>query len=230
MSWVHDNIIKAYKVDFEAKTLVMNTFYDDHINKVVEDTDVIFTGYLAHCFEHEITHNIIFDIEEYPMHLFVKNESELLKKNKNHCWPICYKTENELIEYLQKNEYKIFAVDSSCGLTGRVIAKQMEIVVDQKAKEPAVDARCETCMDVKLYEQFSSPGMYMACNNDLRALISSGGFELTSDSTPLDQIKNERGGWVDDTIRHVLRCKTCGQHFTCTVDTYHGGGSFRKGN
>jgi len=132
MSMVHDNIIKAYKVDFEALTLTMNTLYYDHTNKIIENTDIIFTGYLTHIFDHASEQNIIFDILECPIHLFLKRESELLNDNKNYGWPISYKTENELVEFLQTNEYKIFEVASSCGLCGWVLAKQMDIAIDKQ--------------------------------------------------------------------------------------------------
>jgi hypothetical protein len=88
---------------------------------------------------------------------------------------------------------------------------------------------CEICANIKLYEHFHSPSEYMECNNYMQKLLVSGGFELTSDSTPLDKIKDEEGYWIDDIIGHVIRCKKCGQHFTCGINTYRGGGSFRKG-
>jgi hypothetical protein len=69
----------------------------------------------------------------------------------------------------------------------------------------------------------------MECNKYIQQLLDSGNFELTSESNPLDKVKNEQGYWVDDIISHVVLCKKCGQHFSCSVNTYRGGGCFRKG-
>ncbi len=40
----------------------------------------------------------------------------------------------------------------------------------------------------------------------------------------------KRDGYqVDDIIYHVIKCPKCMQKFTCVVNTYRGGGSFKKG-
>ena len=53
---------------------------------------------------------------------------------------------------------------------------------------------------------------------------------LEEESTcPLNQVKTE-DGWADEIMVHMVRCKHCGQVFTCVVNTYRGSGSFRKGN
>jgi len=130
MSMVHDNVIRAYSVDFEAETLNMNTVYiTDYVH---ENTDVVFTGYLTHSFDCVMRGSIIFDILEYPSELFFKNEAVLLEEKKPFGWPISYETKSELIEYLQTHEYKIFEISSSLGLCGLVFAKQMEIIVNDE--------------------------------------------------------------------------------------------------
>jgi len=124
---VHDNIIKSYHVDFENKDLTMKTEYETPT--LHEKTDVVFTGYLTHIFSTEMECNIIFDIEEWPLALFLKEESELLKDEKNYGWPISYDTEADLIGFFTINGYKVFNISSSCGLHGYVLAKSMEIKV-----------------------------------------------------------------------------------------------------
>jgi|GEM_PF-284770 len=136
MSMVHDNIIKSYCVDFEAESLVMKTEFYNHTDKNIENTHIVFTGYMTHIFDNETKNSIIFDIEEYPLHLFLERESELLKDKKNYGWPIVYKTKNELVEFLQTHNYKIFEVASSYGLCGWVLAKEMDIVVQKQPFAP----------------------------------------------------------------------------------------------
>ena len=125
MSMVHDNIILSYQVDFEANIMTLKTRYDN--GDICENTDVVFTDYLTHMFEHVLKGSTIFDITECQINLFVKRESELLKKNKNYGWPIFYETRYGLIKFLKTHGYKIFEISSSDGLNGYVFAKQLSI-------------------------------------------------------------------------------------------------------
>lgn len=125
MSQVHDNVIKSYTVDFENATLIINTKYQDR--KISENTDVIFTEYLTHVFDNEIRGSIIFDIEESSYKLFLESE-QVLKEQKNYGWPIAYKSEKELVDFLESNKYKAYEICSSYGLNGWVLAKQMDVV------------------------------------------------------------------------------------------------------
>ena len=139
MSWVHDNIILSYHVDFENEVLAMKThytYYND--SKAPENTDVIFTGYLTHDFSNAMRRSIIFDIEKYPLDRFLEEARELLEERKNYWWPIKYKNEKELVEYLQANQYKVFSIYASIGLGGYVFAKQKDIIVNGR---PVVDGQ-----------------------------------------------------------------------------------------
>lgn len=88
---------------------------------------------------------------------------------------------------------------------------------------------CEVCKNVILRKQFCSPQDYLNCLAYLQQLIDSGEFELESATCALDEVKGPDGKWVEDIIGHVIRCRTCGQAFTCSCCTYRGGGSFYKG-
>jgi len=126
---VHDNRIISYQVDFENKILALKTEYWS--GSIHEKTDVIFTGYLTHIFHNVSEHNIIFDIEEYCLDLFLEHERELLEEQKNYGWPLSYKVKDDLVNFLQLNTYKVFSIDSSCGLYGYVIAKKIDVRVEK---------------------------------------------------------------------------------------------------
>jgi len=134
MSWVHDNIILSYNVDFKSEVLVIKTEY--HVREICEDTDVIFTGFLTHDFKHVMKGSMILDIEEYPLDRFLEESRELLEENKNCLWPfpvfdICKeKYKEKVTDYIQTNQYKVFLIYSSMGLNGWVLAKQMDIFVN----------------------------------------------------------------------------------------------------
>jgi len=131
MSMVHDNKILLYQVDFENERLTLKTEYHNLTSNIHEKTNVMFTDYLTHIFHNVDKQSIIFDIEEIPLEFFLEQESELLKGKKNWGWPIRYETTNHLTNYFQSNGYKVFSIDSSCGLYGYVIAKEMNIVVNE---------------------------------------------------------------------------------------------------
>ena len=44
----------------------------------------------------------------------------------------------------------------------------------------------------------------------------------------LEKVKTE-DGWADEIMAHTVRCKHCGQIFTCVVNTWRGSGHFKKG-
>ena len=88
---------------------------------------------------------------------------------------------------------------------------------------------CLVCDNIKLIKRIGSPGLYLQCLNDIQKLLDSGDFKMKSKTCDLDIVKDDNGCWVDDLICHTIKCKHCGQVYTCSVDTYHGNGYFKKG-
>ena len=88
---------------------------------------------------------------------------------------------------------------------------------------------CENCDEIRLVKLFRSSYEYMQCINYIKSLISSGGFELVEGNCSFDEIKDKDGCWLDDIIYHVIKCKKCGQVYSCSCNTYRGGGGFMKG-
>lgn len=88
---------------------------------------------------------------------------------------------------------------------------------------------CKYCSSVKLINFFSTPKDYENTINYIQSLIKEQGFILTESNCELGCHKNNQGYWVDDIIYHVIKCPKCGQIYSCSVNTYRGGGSFKKG-
>ena len=59
--------------------------------------------------------------------------------------------------------------------------------------------------------------------------MEQGEFELIAEEStcPLEKVKTE-DGWTDEIMAHMIRCKHCGQIFTCVVNTWRGSGHFKK--
>lgn len=89
---------------------------------------------------------------------------------------------------------------------------------------------CNYCCNIQLWKKFDSPKEYLECIEYINQLIGNGNFELIREESTcsLNQVKTEKG-WADEIMVHTIRCKHCGQIFTCVVNTYRGSGSFRKG-
>ena len=92
-------------------------------------------------------------------------------------------------------------------------------------------AMCDYCHNIQKWKRFNAPKDYLACIEYIQQLVTNGGFELLEEEStcPLNQVKTE-DGWADEIMVHMVRCKHCGQVFTCVVNTYRGSGSFKKGN
>ncbi len=126
---VHDNEILSYQVDIANNVLTMVTkFYD------WEDTTIVFSGFLAHKFERVMSGpNIIFDLHQISIQKFVDENREQLTHDLPYGFPIgLVKTCDELINVLEARDYKVYQIDSTLGLYGYVIAKDISITVVDK--------------------------------------------------------------------------------------------------
>ncbi len=88
---------------------------------------------------------------------------------------------------------------------------------------------CQICSNIRLQSHFFTPDEYLKCLKYIQQLVDTGDFEFCEKTCDTDRVKNENGCWVDDVICHVIKCKYCGQCYSCCAVTYRGGGSFRKG-
>ena len=90
---------------------------------------------------------------------------------------------------------------------------------------------CDSCKGINTWRKFDTPDDYMNCIAYISQLTADDGdFELVKEvsTCPLDKVKTENG-WADEIMIHTIRCRNCGQVFTCVVNTWRGSGHFRKG-
>lgn len=133
MPSVHDNIILSYEVDLENERIRMRT--RSYHSDLSEDTDILFSGVLAHSFETPFQGSIIFDIDEVALDHFINYNRELLEKGKDQGWPITYDTDKELETKLIDGEYLYFVISSSYGLSGWVLAKKVEMITKMRNEQ-----------------------------------------------------------------------------------------------
>lgn len=127
-SQVYDNRINSYYVDFANSIFKMDTYWEGKENTTIE-----FTGLLAHKFKNVITSNIIFGLYQTTIPSFIEKEKESLLESLKYDFPST-KARNcdELKKKLENEQYNIFYLDSSLGLCGYVIAKDITITTNTK--------------------------------------------------------------------------------------------------
>ena len=124
---VHDNVIKSFFVDLEKGTLKMETTWEDK-----EVTTIEFTGLLAHKFEHVISTSIIFGLYQATIESFIDEEKDYLSESLKYGFPSTKASTLEKLKHeLEAGQYKIFWIDSVLGLCGYIIAKDINIVIQQ---------------------------------------------------------------------------------------------------
>jgi hypothetical protein len=83
---IHDNNVYAYVVDCEHDRLILHTSFLD--SEIREFTDVVFTGVVAHFFEHVLPGNILFAIEQVELKSVIETYAELFKESWRYGWPL----------------------------------------------------------------------------------------------------------------------------------------------
>lgn len=121
---IHDNEIVSYEVDFQKSRITLHTIGD---NKDSATITIEFIDVLAHMFETQLQGSIILDISTLEVSRILKDNKELLDKQKNYGWPMHYETMEDLLEYLQNEKYNYYVISASYGLNGWVIAKEYKI-------------------------------------------------------------------------------------------------------
>lgn len=119
---LHDNIIIRYSVDFDRQSLRLETQ-----NEAGKPISVNFSGVLAHSFEHVAQNNIIFGIDEITVNSFFELYQDLLIKAINYGFPSYCSSLEQLRDYLKQENIRVFVIDSSLGLCGFVLAKNIEL-------------------------------------------------------------------------------------------------------
>ncbi|WP_340019763.1 hypothetical protein [Paenibacillus sp. FSL H3-0457] len=128
MPSLHDNIILSYEVDLENKRIRMRSRSSHAVSK---NMDVLFSGVMAHTFDTPLHGSIILDLDEWDIEHFIPYNRELLESGMGQGWPVSYDSYDELQIRLIEEKYKYMVISSSYGLSGWVLAKNVEISVQE---------------------------------------------------------------------------------------------------
>jgi hypothetical protein len=91
---------------------------------------VIFSGVVAHFFEHVLPGNILFGIEEGDPKSLVDQYAERFKESWRYGWPqVDYKGDLSVLQdWLRDHSIRAFVIQSSYGLSGWILAENCDLV------------------------------------------------------------------------------------------------------
>ena len=125
---IHDNLLISYEVQCEARTILLRT---EHriTNQPTEFLNVIFNGVQGYRFENDAFGNIILGLEAISTDRFLTEYgAEILDSYKTAGSPGSWASNLEAASgFLRTQEIRGFILSSSFGLSGWILAHQMNI-------------------------------------------------------------------------------------------------------
>lgn len=122
MNKVHDSKILSYQINFE--TLKIEMTIDTETG---QQAKIVFHDICIYYFKDQLPGSILLDLVEEDINQFAHENKKVLETGKDYYWPIDYNQEEELIHYLQNNDYRYYKIQSSYGLNGWVLSKSVSI-------------------------------------------------------------------------------------------------------
>jgi hypothetical protein len=133
---VHDNNIYRYEFDSRTRNLVLRTVFT--VPKPNEFTDVWFLNVWCHHLEGILGGDIICDLCEWGLDYELKQYGDLFDRLKNQIgWPPVDWNKETLHETVARMNLRVWHINSSYGVDGFVIAKEMKMVT-RDAEVPAL--------------------------------------------------------------------------------------------
>ncbi|NIK70539.1 MULTISPECIES: hypothetical protein [unclassified Paenibacillus] len=121
---IHDNVILSYTVDLQLDRIVIHTRDESTLKEV----DIVLKDVCCHYFEHQVKGSIILAMTVSNISSFIAGNIEILRNGKDHGWPTVYESIDELEKKLTEGGYKYFNLYSSYGMSGWIVAKDLEVV------------------------------------------------------------------------------------------------------
>lgn len=123
MRSIHDNVIYAHAIDYQAGRIVLHTQSSQD-----EYTDAVFEGVVTHHFEQQSLgapspQAVLFDISPEDPEATLRSYQPLLERTKDHGWPgPNYESLSELARKLTESGARCYRVQGQCGIEGFVFA------------------------------------------------------------------------------------------------------------
>ncbi len=125
---LHDNFLVGYEVKSEAREIRLHTEWRDQ-GEPFERTTVLFSGVEAYDFRDDCLGNIIFALTEVtPESIVTPRLAEIQERNRISGWPRFWRdSQDEALNYLKARATRGFEFSSSYGMTGWVLAREIQM-------------------------------------------------------------------------------------------------------
>ncbi len=125
---IHDNFVTGYAVSCEQRTIVLHTHTDHRSQLPIEHVDVIFRDVEAYHIFRDNMATILFDVSECDIDQILIDFSAEFEAGVKYVWPGPWNESPAACrKHLQEGECRAWTIFGSYGMTGFVIAKDMEL-------------------------------------------------------------------------------------------------------
>jgi hypothetical protein len=128
----HDYHLTGYAVDGTNARITFEVSWPYESEADIGRAVVVFSGVEGYFFEHDLGANILYSLAEQPLEPFLAEHAEHFERERKWGWPLFWKGGVEqTATHLAAKHVKCFEVSSSYGLSGWVLATNVEHYVPQ---------------------------------------------------------------------------------------------------
>ena len=131
---VHDSLLVAYSVDSISERLILSL--QPHHGSASGPFRIEFSGVAAHRFDAPLLPAIVSEIEEVAGARLLRDEwTQIEPRSRLNAWPGSWAvTLEDAIGHAQRTALRGYLIGSSYGLDGWVLARAIEMCVDEPAR------------------------------------------------------------------------------------------------
>ncbi len=143
-SW-HDYHVTGYSVEGERCRITFDVSWPYDSSADIRRASIVFSDVEGYFLEHDLGGNVLYSISEEKIEEFLLQNAERFEKEKKWGWPLFWRGAiGTTLEYLNGRNVKCFAISSSYGLSGWVLASRVEhyaVAANDSSDETPYSAR-----------------------------------------------------------------------------------------
>jgi hypothetical protein len=125
-SW-HDYHLVGYSVAESGRKIAFEVTWPYETETDVRRANVVFSNVEGYFFEHDLGGNILYSISEESVHALLTQNASRFQDESKWGWPLFWRDGVEkTLELLVEKNVKCFEISSSYGLSGWVLATNMD--------------------------------------------------------------------------------------------------------
>ncbi len=125
-SW-HDYHLVGYSVAEAGRKITFEVTWPYETKADVRRANVVFSNVEGYFFEHDLGGNILYSISEESLHALLTQNASRFQEESKWGWPLFWRGGVEgTVEFLREKNVKCYEVSSSYGLSGWVLATNID--------------------------------------------------------------------------------------------------------